>query len=255
MISLEDRVPKLKNIRKKKARVQLIILLAIFFLLMLLIVYFNSSYSKISDFDIKGNQLVTEEELLQWSSEAKDELFITYSTSKLEAQILKHPEIKEVHVSRQLPNQLNIEVVENKKIAYMREKKESHFTPILETSDLLTKRQTNDPESLPILVGFTDQEVLKSLTIELVELPKEITNLISEIHNTKEGQGRIHLYMNDGMKVVANIATLTKHLVHYPLYAEQFDPKVEGFLDIEVGSVFLPYDPVDVDEGDKDDEE
>src|SRR5690625_2410756 len=64
VVSIEDRIPKLKQARKKKANRRLLFYLSLFFFLISVIVYLQSPLSYIHEIKIDGNEVVEEEEIL-----------------------------------------------------------------------------------------------------------------------------------------------------------------------------------------------
>src|SRR5699024_12476680 len=64
VVSIEDRIPKLKESRKKKANRRLLFYLSIFFVLIAIIVYLQSQLSHIRHVDIQGNHELTEDEVI-----------------------------------------------------------------------------------------------------------------------------------------------------------------------------------------------
>src|SRR5699024_12802480 len=67
VISIEERIPRLKEERKKKANRQLILYLSIFFLLISFIVYLQSPHSKVKEIKVAGNDILNDQEVIEWS--------------------------------------------------------------------------------------------------------------------------------------------------------------------------------------------
>src|SRR5690625_5979789 len=67
VVSIQDRIPKLKEQRKKKANRRLVFYLSIFFLLILMSIYLQSPLSDIKTVAIKGNSFLSEEEFIEIS--------------------------------------------------------------------------------------------------------------------------------------------------------------------------------------------
>ncbi|MEK3887059.1 cell division protein FtsQ/DivIB [Bacillus sp. FSL K6-3431] len=242
VLSLEERIPKIKEHRKRKANRRLILLLSLFFLLIVSVVYFQSPLSHIKKIEISGNEKMS----------AKDILSVTGLTEGLNIwKVDKHfakeklmdlSEIKKVDISIAFPNILKIDLVENATIAYVENKQ--NFYPLLETGEVLKKGQRmNLVENAPILVNFESGAILETLAVELEQLPPEIVHVISEIRYdpNKTDKYHIYLFMNDGNEVQASISSFSEKMVHYPSYISQLDPDIRGVLDLEVGSFFKAY--------------
>ncbi len=242
IVSIEDRIPKLKERRKRKTRIQLVILLISFFILITLVVYFSSSYSQVSHIEVTGNQYLSDEEITEWSEIQGDDFFITLSKKRVTEKIEAHEEIKNVTMDKQYPNKLVIEVEENGIIGYIKEG--DVYIPVLESGLVIKKSATKTPTALPILYNFQQDQYLEKLAEQLNEMPKEVMNLISEVHYDPSEQDptHIYLYMSDGMKVVGSITDLAEKMSYYTnIVANISPPETKGVIDIEVGAYFTPY--------------
>ncbi|MDY0396300.1 FtsQ-type POTRA domain-containing protein [Virgibacillus halophilus] len=72
IVSIEDRIPKLKHARKKKANRRMISYICIFFCLISIIVYLQSPLSKIKKLAVTGNSYLTDQEIIQQSKLTKN---------------------------------------------------------------------------------------------------------------------------------------------------------------------------------------
>lgn len=249
VVSLEDRIPKLKHQRRKKANRRLILLLLLFFTLIILIIYFQSPLSQIKKVEIQGTTSYKKEELMGltgleintniWKVEEKD----------IQGKLEKLPEIKKTVVKVQLPNTVSISIVEYRRIAYiMREK---NYLPVLENGKVLNNTQVTElPAAAPILIGFSEGKELNEMIKELEQLPEMVLNSISEIHHTPKKTDTYHisLYMNDGFEVSATVRSFSEKMTHYPSIVSQLDPNKKGIIDLEVGSYFKAYEQEGADE-------
>src|SRR5690625_6591825 len=67
IVSIEERIPKLKEARKKKANRRLLFYLAIFFVLISIIVYLQSPFSHIKEIVVHDNVVLSEEDIIEVS--------------------------------------------------------------------------------------------------------------------------------------------------------------------------------------------
>lgn len=240
-MSLEDRIPKLKQMRKKKANRRLIILLAIFFLLIISVIYLQSPLSQVQSIDIKGNGYLSKKEIIKQSGIKINDNFWEVDTSESEKMIKKLPEVKDVIVKKQLPNSIEITLKEYQYMAYVQKGKS--YYPVFSNGKILNKKLQAIPNSGPLLVQFKEGKQLKTTIEQLGELPDEIVNSISEIHHEPKKTDEYHivLYMNDGFEVSASGETLADKLVHYPSIVSQLKEGSKGVIDLEVGSFFRSY--------------
>ena len=101
-------------------------------LILLLVFLCKSKLFDIVNIEIIGSSQVTQEEIIQLSQiNIKDNIFLT-NTIKAKNQISQNPYIKEVKISRVLPDKLKIEIIEKQK-EYV-----ANLTFPLEWSDLTT---------------------------------------------------------------------------------------------------------------------
>ncbi|RFU63366.1 cell division protein FtsQ/DivIB [Peribacillus glennii] len=243
VVSIEDRIPKLKQIRKRKANRRLIALLSIFFVLIASVMYFLSPLSHIRSITVVGNRYISQEEVVRLSRLTNDTSIWKINKKQSIENIKSNPEIKTAEIRAKIPNSVVIKINERNRIAYMA--KEGRFLPILENGEILGPIKKGDiPVYAPVLVGFGEGNKLNQLLGELEQLPQEILNSISEIHeaSTKTDIYHITMYMNDGFEVSATSRTLSEKLVHYPSIISQLDPDIKGVIDLEVGSYFKAFD-------------
>ncbi|MGM0863634.1 MAG: cell division protein FtsQ/DivIB [Bacillota bacterium] len=251
VVSLEDRIPKLKQHRKKKANRRLLFLLSLFLLMILSVVYFQSPLSHVKKVVVHGNELVSNEAVLQKSGIESGMNLWSVNKDKTVEQLKELPEVKNATVKMSFPNSYEIRIQEYDKKAYL--SKDNKFFVILENGNVLDKGTESIPVDAPLLRGFEEDKVLVKMVEELGELPKEVQHLISEINLAPKETDQYHLtlFMNDGFEVSATIRTFSEKMVHYPSIVSQLDPSVKGVIDLEVGSYFRAYET----EGEQSDEE
>ena len=243
IVSIEDRIPKLKELRKKKANRRLIVLLSFFFLLVAAIVYFLSPLSHISVITVEGNRYLQAGQIKKTSLLTNDSSIWNVNKEEVSGRIEQLPEVKSAKVALQFPNRVEITVKEHTRIGYL--VSGGSFRPIMENGRILDKlKKGTVPAHAPVLHGFKEGNTLQLLTDELDQLPEAILNSVSEIHAspTKTDPFHVVLYMNDGYEVSATSRTLADKLVHYPSIVAQLDPNVKGVIDLEVGSYFKAYE-------------
>ncbi|PLS16595.1 cell division protein FtsQ [Bacillus sp. M6-12] len=243
IVSIEDRIPKLKELRKKKANRRLIMLLSMFFILIACVIYFISPLSEIRYIKVQGNRYISSSKIIQLSGLTEGGSIWKAGTKESAGQIKQYPEIKSASVSIKLPSTVLITVGEHDRIAYL--SNDGRFYPILENGEILDPLKKQEiPVHAPVLIDFKKGNALNQLLEELENLPQEITNSISEIHHTPKKTDTYHitLFMNDGYEVSANSRTLAEKLVHYPSIISQLQPGVKGVIDLEVATFFKSYE-------------
>ncbi|WP_010282656.1 cell division protein FtsQ/DivIB [Bacillus timonensis] len=245
VVTIEDRIPKLKQRRKQKANRRLIMYITFFFLLLSGILYFQSPLSKIGTITITGNQNITSEQILKLSKLEVGTSFWKVGSDEVIQNIRKHPEIKEVTIQKKFPNQITINVNELKRVGYISGNRT--FYPILEDGKIIENAQKYGskaiPVDAPILVDW-DGKALTLLAKELNKIQPSISKLISEIHHTPTEYDPLQmtLYMNDGYEVRATVRNLSKNLIAYPTIVSELDPSLKGYIELDVVPTFIPYE-------------
>lgn len=243
ILSLEDRIPKIREHRRKKANRRLIFILTLFFLLIAIIVYFQSPLSHVDDIKISGNYLSSEEKIKEITKIEKGISLFKVEKKAAESELKKIPYIKTAKVSTHFPNDVKISIEEYTPVGYLYT--EDHVSIVLETGNVIDNKTVKTKLSdYPLMYNFTEDHVLTKLTNELSKLPKEILNVISEIHYAPKETDEFHIYMytNDGYEVNATIPTLASKFSNYSAIVSQLDPHVKGVIDLEVGAFFKAYD-------------
>lgn len=242
IVSIEDRIPRLKQQRQKKANRRLIFYLSIFFVLISLIVYLQSPLSNVQTIDVSGNILLTDEEIITFSNLTTSTNMWSINKKKNAKQIEEHATIKEVSVKRIFPRKVSIEVEEFRHIGYVQEEKVAY--PVLLNGEILTSMEVELSGDAPLLVGFSDPSILERMAAELENVPASIYNLISEIHwvPSDDNTYKITLYMNDGFIVYGTLRNFAHKIEVYPSIISQIDKGVKGIIHVGVGAYFEAFD-------------
>jgi cell division protein FtsQ len=243
VVTIEDRIPKLKQKRKQKANKRLIWYISFFFLLVMCVVYIQSPLSKVSTITVSGNYNVQENEIIKLSDLSTKTSFWRINLENISKQIEAHSEIKSVIIEKKLPNRVIIEVSEYKRVAYI--SNEEQYFPILENGQVLhSLTDSTIPADAPILINWVDNDDIQDMAKELTKLNPSITNSISEIHHTPESSDPLHitLYMNDGYEVSATVRNFSKKMSAYPSIISELDPSLKGVIHLEVVSYFKAYE-------------
>lgn len=239
VITIEDRIPKLKAERKRKANRRFILYLSLFFLLILLVVYIQSPLSKVGKVIIDGNYYVSDSEILKAGQVTENTSFWNISKKALASDILQsNVQIANVVVKKRLPNTLVIEIEEFKRVAYLKDK--NGYFPILENGEILNRlKQDENPVNAPIIINADDRK-LKEIASEIKKLPHSIVQRISEITFTssKTVSYDLVLYMNDGFEVRTSVANFADNMKKYPLILSQIEPGKKGIIHLNVSSYF-----------------
>jgi len=238
IISIEDRIPKLKKQRRRKANRRLIFYLSLFFLLIGVIVYLQSPLSHVKTIKVSGNKLVDEKEIVEQSGLDYETNIWKVKLSDVRSLIKENPFVETVKLSRKLPSTITIDIEEYNVIGYI--EKGDSFNPLLDNGEEVLFENRYMQGDAPLLVNFTEKDILNSISDQLQELPDNILRLISEVHWTPEGENeyKVQLLMNDGFIVKGSIRNLSERMKVYPSIVTQLDPKEKGIIHLNVGAYF-----------------
>lgn len=232
--------------RKRQKRIQYIIITALILLIILFLLYMFTPLSRISHVNISGNHNVSDSQVEKELNVKKGSRIYTFSKSKAINNLKKNSLIKDVQIHKQLPNTLNVKIIENNLVGIVKEK--NKYVPIIEGNKKLDNYNGNIANSAPVLEGFKGDN-LNSITKALSKMPNETREMISEIKYAplQNQQNRVLLYMKDGMQVVGDMNTLANKIEYYPQMSQSLAKdssgqlKTQGYIDLSVGASFIPY--------------
>ncbi|HET7628787.1 MAG TPA: cell division protein FtsQ/DivIB [Bacillales bacterium] len=242
VITLEDRIPKLKEQRKQKANRRMILYVSMFFVLVLVIVYFVSPLGHVGKIAVSGNHFVSREEILEASGLSANAGFWEMDADTIANHIEQMKQIKLAEVERRFPNRFSIKVTEYHRVAYL--EANGHFYPILGNGARLSALDESEiPADAPVLAGWEEGKMLSAMAAQLTKLPMPIVRGISEIHwtPTEHFPKAITAYMNDGFVVKALIQDFADKMEQYPRIISELDPNTKGVIHMRVGTYFVKY--------------
>lgn len=243
VITLENRIPKLKNERKQRANRRLIFYLSFFLFLLLTVIYFQSPLSDVKVIEIEGNRYLSDEKIIATSKLGNRTSFWSVNKQKIEEEIMSLIEISDVSISRKFPYTVIIEVHEYTRVAYF--VTDGKFYPILESGLKLGEKSIMGfPSDAPLLIGWNTGNELAEMAAELSYLPESLIHRISEIYYTPDEVDplRITLYMNDGYKVSSTIRHFSKRIAPYPAIVSELDPNKKGIIHMKMNPYFELFD-------------
>lgn len=240
IVSIEDRIPKLKQARKKKANRKLLFYLSIFFFLISIIIYLQSPLSNVKEIKVIGNSTIDDKEILELTGITTETNIWTIQQNQITEKLATHPIVDTVDVSRQFPNNVKIEVIEHKIVGYVYKTEEEAYYPVLSDGTIPQVDTPLNYGEAPLLMNFEEEQYLQRMINELNDVPNKIFNLISEIswQPTEKNKYKIVLYMNDGFIVHATIRNFATKMQAYPSVVSQLDPNVKGIVHMNVGTYF-----------------
>lgn len=190
---------KKKRHLTKKGKV---IFLVIPLLITILVCYFTLLDHRIRGIYIKGNNILTDSEVIELASIENYPNFYTTSRSKIKKNLKKNPYVKDVKISKKFFHEIHIQITEYRPLFVYAET----GNIVLETKEEVS----NDKKLiLPVLINYVPKDKYTNLISKLNKIEETILNKVSEIkYDPNEyDEDRFLLYMNDENYVYI---TLTK---------------------------------------------
>ncbi|MBW0761301.1 cell division protein FtsQ/DivIB [Mammaliicoccus lentus] len=244
----EDKhLKSLKTKRKRRRQIQLGVFIGVILLVLLVVLYMFTDISKVDKVKINGEKLVAKKDIEKALNIKSDSRIYNLPMSEMKSKIEKIEGIKNVEIKRRFPNDLIVNVKEYETIGLIKNKK--GYEPLLENGSTIKKLSTDLPIDVPILNDFTSKK-LNKIVPELKKVKPKVKSMISEI-NYKPGennQNRIQMFMTDNVEVVGDIQTFANKINYYPSISDKLERdntgelKTPGFVDLQVGATFLPYE-------------
>ncbi|WP_017727211.1 cell division protein FtsQ/DivIB [Halalkalibacterium ligniniphilum] len=252
VVTINERIPSLKEQRKQRANRRLIFFLSFFFILLVMVIYFQSPFSQIQEIQVRGNHFVADERVIEASQIDKGTSIWNLQKEQFAENILNLDEIASVEIERSLPTTIIIHVEEHSRVAYLFQ--DSKYFPILETGQFLAELPRHHvPADAPILMNWEQGAPVAELAAELTKLSDRMIQRISEIYHTPTDFDplMITLYMNDGFEVQSTIRDFAENIAPYPTIVRELDPTVKGVLHLKMTPYFEALEENDS-EGDVD---
>lgn len=242
--SLEDRIPYMKKQRRKKANRRMFSVLSLFGILILLVVYMQTSMSNVKEVNVSGLYWLDESYVFQDMELDTSTKFVSLSPSKISAQMEKLPGVKRVDMNRSWYNVVQVNVTEEKMIAYARA--ETGDVVVLADGSLHPTGTITDPQKLkdgPLLREFNSEKELEKIASELEQVDDATRARMSEVILSKQkGEPtRYEIFMNDGNTLLTPTLKLSETVSKYGEIYENIPKGQQGTVVMDGGFYFVPY--------------
>lgn len=239
-----DQQSKKNDHHPQKPAKKYLIIMSILFVCLLTLVYLQIPISHIGKISVDGATLKEASYYAKQSDVYEGDSLWGYRNADVEERLANERTVKKVVVQRDLPNTVHIQLTEYKRVAYVRDD-EKRTEYVLENGVVVRADEEVKEMDMPIMTGFTNEEVRQHTAEQLAKLDAELLHSISEIRPnvSSKNANYIKLYMTDGNEVRANAKTLASKLQYYPEMAEQVknEQKKKGIFNLEVGEYFESY--------------
>ena len=203
--------------------------------------YFISPLSKPKEIYVYGNRQVAVETIQEQAGIKKGKsIWGILSEHEMirKRLIARNPKIKDVSVTLSGLNTIQLTILENPAIGYYVE--DGQYKELLADAQSISVEELTNKENYPALVNFTE-ESRTQLANQLEKTSPSVISSIRQIQyvDPEKKPLKLHLKMNDGMKVIGTLKDIGEKLNYYPSILKQL-PKKSGTIDMEVGIFYTP---------------
>lgn len=244
VIDIEERIPSMRERRKKRANRKFFFVVSLFVIALLLVLYFQSQLSKIDDIKVTGAYLHEKDYYIEKSGLGQGDKLWGFTKKNVKQRLEQVDGVKAIEIERRGLRDVAISLEEWKPIAYV--ENDDKYGILLENGTVFIPEKLLLEEDAPILNGFIDGEVQSRISTQLNNMEDSTYQLISEIiyTGTEDEPDRITVYMNDGYEVKALLTTFSEKMAYYSEIVAQLSEEEKGVIDMEVGTFFTPYSQV-----------
>lgn len=200
---------KQRKKRKLKKKVKIICIL---FILMIIVGYLLSPYSKIKTIQVRGNENISKEEIIEYISVDLSSYYFLVDKKNIQNEVKECPVIKQVSVQMDWVGHLIIEVEEASPIAYAQIN--DIYYEINDIGNIVEIDNIEGMKSLPFVSHFKDKDILKKFAEGFCQVPSLMQNEISDIilESQKADPHKLKCLMKDNKKVYVRIEDLATKL-------------------------------------------
>lgn len=249
IIDIEERIPSLRQRRKRRITFTFSILLFLFFTALFLVLYLQSSWSKIQLLSVEGNEFAEDQELISQSTLVIGDSLWAFRKSEIESLLEQHSAVEAATVKRKDWTTVELMITEFEVVGYRNA--DDHML-VLSNGEEIRSEHSGSLIG-PALHPFTNKKVETKVISELASVKKMGRSLISEITSTPSESDPylITVYMNDGNTIIASAMNFAENLNYYPSVLQQIPEDQKGVVDMEVGVFFTSYENLYSGEGEE----
>lgn len=242
VIDIEERIPTLRERRRKRTNRKFLALLFIFLILLAALIYSQTKYSKIQSISVLSASLYEESDYIEASKLAEGDSMWSFSSRDTEQAISELDWVKSVAVDKKWLTGVEIAISEYPAIGYL--EKENGYQKLLANGHAV--ELPVDIVDGPIFTNFANEETRLELSAQLDQLDSKVSNMLSQLLLTagESSTANVTLYMTDGNEIRAKLNSLAEKLAYYPSLIAQLEDGQKGVFDMEVGITFRSFDDV-----------
>lgn len=242
VIDIEERIPTLRERRRKRTNRKFLALLFIFLILLVALIYSQSKYSKIQTITVTGASIYGEDHYIEASKLVAGNSMWSFNSNQTEQAISELEWVETAAVEKKWLTGVEIAVSEFPAIGYLEQ--ENGYQKLL--SNGYAVELPVEAVNGPVFTNVENPETRLELSSQLEQLDPEVANMLSQLIVTEgdSTSANVTLYMTDGNEIRAKLDSLAEKLVYYPSLIAQLKDGQKGVFDMEVGITFRSYDDV-----------
>ena len=202
----------IKKKKRKKTRKK-IILVSITLVVILGLILIKTPYFNVKKVNVNNNNVITKESVIGENDILNQNIFLL-NTSALKKKILSNPYVKSVKISRKLPDQLIINIVERNATFMVNDG--ADFYVLNKNLVIMEKKNSAEGLQLPTVTGLTVEnrflgepmstdkdkvEVLKEIGEALNKSKIKVSSVESNINNIIINKGEVKILLGNSDKL------------------------------------------------------
>ena len=212
-------------------------------------IYYSSSMSRLDMIYYDGLDYVSRADIVTLANLREQPAMSSLNETDIKNQLLSHPLVETVKVSKESGNDLNISIVEKKVLGCI--VKGDEYEYVLSDGTLIDLDEFSNQVCQGIIIDTksadTESIALQLFIEELLNVDEGIVQLIQEINYEPlfGDYNRFSLYLKDGNQIKVNSYTMVEKLKYYTTMKQkvkELQGEVSGVYHLDVGDYFKPYD-------------
>lgn len=211
--------------KKRKKTRKKIILISIILIVILGLILIKTPYFNIKKVNVNNNNVITKESIIGENDILNQNIFLL-NTSALKKKILSNPYVKSVKISRKLPDQLSINIVERNATFMVNDG--ADFYVLNENLVIMEKKNSAEGLQLPTVTGLTVEnrflgepmstdkdkvEVLKEIGEALNKSKIKVNSVdISNLNNIVINKGEVQILLGNSDELSDKLTKLVNIL-------------------------------------------
>lgn len=226
---MDERVPplRIKVGHKRSLSPWLIVIILVLILGILLVLFLRSPFGRIEQIYIQGNQLLSDQEVVQTTRLQKGIPHFFSNLTKAKDRLEKRSEIQHVEIKRSFPSKIYIHIKEFPVVAYI-QWTDGRFAPVLSNGTILPHRRTSEVvRSWPIIEKQDHQNPTMRLALRnFVHVPEKIRKEIEFIQLAQNRPDQVVLFSRKHHQIFVRASELHQKILYYPYFQHHPEGKL-----------------------------